>query len=151
MRDAEINTELQIEISLAKAKGAELDAAGPRAVGAWYNPENERIMIELNNGVEVGIPYGLLQGLMGSPPEVLAEVEVTPSGYGLHWESLDVDLAVPQLMAGIFGSQAWMTELGRRGGHATTAAKARASRENGKRGGRPRKNATQIPRNLEDV
>nr|WP_156804739.1 hypothetical protein [Synechococcus sp. PCC 6312] len=38
-----------------------------------------------------------------------------PSGYGLRWESLDADLAVPALMSQIFGSGAWMGELERTG------------------------------------
>ncbi|MDS3860547.1 DUF2442 domain-containing protein [Thermosynechococcaceae cyanobacterium BACA0444] len=41
-------------------------------------------------------------------PTQLAEVEVSPSGYGLHWESLDADLAVPALMSQVFGSGAWL-------------------------------------------
>ncbi len=52
----------------------------------------------------------LLQGLQDAPPEQLAEVEISPSGYGLHWESLDADLAVPALMSQIFGSGAWMAK-----------------------------------------
>jgi len=55
----------------------------------------------------------------------------------LHWESLDADLRVPQLVSGLFGSKAWMTELGRQGGQLRSEAKARASRDNGKLGGRP--------------
>lgn len=66
-------------------------------------------------------------------------MEVEGNGYGLHWESLDADLTVPGLLAGIFGSTAWMRELGRRGGSAASEAKARAARENGRKGGRPRK------------
>lgn len=46
-------------------------------------------------------------------------------------------------MAGIFGTQAWMQELGRRGGHATSTAKATAARLNGKKGGRPAKTIAQ--------
>jgi hypothetical protein len=52
---------------------------------------------------------------------------------------LDADLGVSQLVSGLFGSKAWMTELGRQGGKLKSIAKAQASRENGKRGGRPRK------------
>jgi hypothetical protein len=65
----------------------------------------------------------------------LLAVEVMPSGYDLHWESLNMDLAVPALLAGLYGTQAWMTELGRRGGQAKSTAKAEAARENGKKGG----------------
>jgi hypothetical protein len=61
--------------------------------------------------------------------------------------ALDVDLSVPGLIAGVFGGGAWMRQLGRqmgkKGGSARTQSKARAARENGKRGGRPRKTATE--------
>jgi hypothetical protein len=82
--------------------------------------------------------------LEDATPRQLAEVEVTPSGYGLHWESLDVDLGVPELVAGLFGSKAWMSELGRQGGKSKSAAKAQASRDNGKSGGRPRKTTPEV-------
>jgi hypothetical protein len=77
--------------------------------------------------------------LAGASPDELAQVEVTPSGEGLHWETLDVDLSIPALMVGIFGTKAWMAELGSRGGSVTSTTKAKAARKNGKRGGRPRK------------
>jgi len=68
----------------------------------------------------------------------LAEIEVLGAGYGLHWESLDVDLSIPGLLAGIFGTSAYMA---RRAGQATSPAKAAAARANGAKGGRPRKMA----------
>jgi hypothetical protein len=44
------------------------------------------------------------------------------------------------LLGGLLGSKNWMAaQLGAVGGRTRTAAKAMASRENGKRGGRPRK------------
>ncbi len=49
------------------------------------------------------------------------------------------DLGVPQLVAGLFGTKAWMAQLGRQGGKSRSGAKAQASRDNGKHGGRPRK------------
>lgn len=144
MKQAEfkIDATLQAQIDQARQLGESLDNAEPRAVKAWYNIESEKVFIEMKNGIEMGFPYQLLQGLESATPEQLAEVEVTPSGYGLHWESLDVDLGVPQLVSGIFGTRVWMAELGRQGGQAKSAAKEKASRENGKRGGRPRKVAS---------
>jgi uncharacterized protein DUF2442 len=111
----------------------------PRAVSARFNEETGRIEIELRNGCMFAFPAELGQGLRGAAPEQLAAVEVLPGGEGLHWEELDVDLGVPGLVAGVFGSKAWMRELGRAGGQVKSEAKARASRENGKKGGRPRK------------
>ncbi|MBQ1763160.1 MAG: DUF2442 domain-containing protein, partial [Aquincola sp.] len=68
------------------------------------------------------------------------EIEVSPSGLGLHVPALDADLYLPALLDGFFGSRKWMAaSLGQAGGRASTQAKAAASRANGKLGGRPRK------------
>jgi hypothetical protein len=93
---------------------------------------------------KIGFPHRLLQGLNDATFKQLTEVEITPSGYGLHWESLDVDLGVPELVVGLFGTKAWMTELGRQDGKSKSAAKSEALRANGKRGGRPRKASVSI-------
>jgi Protein of unknown function (DUF2442) len=137
--DFVVDAALQAQINLARQAGEVLDETEPRAVKSWYEISSSRVFIEIKNGVVMGFPSQLLEGLKLATPEQLAEVEVTPSGYGLHWESLDVDLGVPQLVAGIFGTKTWMKELGRLGGLAKSTAKAKASKENGKRGGRPRK------------
>jgi hypothetical protein len=69
----------------------------------------------------------------------LARVEITPDGFGLHWEVLDADLRIPGLAAGVFGTKAWMRALAAQAGSARTSRKAAAARENGRKGGRPRK------------
>jgi Protein of unknown function (DUF2442) len=142
-----ISAELQAEIDKARKAGAELDATEPRAIKAWYAADTERIFIELNTEIVMGFPYRRLQGLGNATPQQLATVEITPSGYGLHWESLDVDLGVPQLVIGLLGTKAWMSELGRQGGKSTSVAKSQASRDNGKRGGRPPK----TPANFREI
>lgn len=45
----------------------------------------------------------------------------------------------PSLLQGIFGTKAWMRELARGMGAIKSPAKAVASRQNGRKGGRPRK------------
>jgi len=46
----------------------------------------------------------LLQNLYtAANPEQLAHVW-TPSGSSVHWENLDVDFDIPELLAGIFGT-----------------------------------------------
>lgn len=129
-----------LERDFAKAsKAAKIaDTTEPRAKAAYYDQASNRLVIELLNEVSLAIPIHLLQGLQSASPEEIAKVEITPSGYGLHWEKLNADFSVPALMQGIFGTKIWMAEIGKRGGHSTSKAKATASRENGKKGGRPK-------------
>ncbi len=110
-----IDPEIQQQIDHARNVDEVLEKREPRAKRAWYNPIDNTIEIELKTGVRASFPVHLLQGLQGATSEQLAEVEISPSGYGLHWESLDADLAVPALMSQIFGSGAWMDELERTG------------------------------------
>jgi hypothetical protein len=140
----EIDATLQAQIDRARQAGEVLEETEPRAVEAWYEIPSERIFVEIQNGVVMGFPYELLQGLESATPEQLTEVEVTPSGYGLYWKSLDVDLGVPQLIEGIFGTKGWMSELGRLREQAKAVAKAEVSKERRivSVGGRPRKAET---------
>jgi hypothetical protein len=142
--DENISVEQKAAIDRARIAGKILDETEPKAIKAWYAADTDRIFIELNTEIIMGFPSQRLQGLEDATPRQLAEVEITPSGYGLHWESLDVDLGVPELVAGLFGSKAWMSELGRQGGKSKSAAKAQASKENGKSGGRPRKTTSEV-------
>lgn len=113
------------------------------ATKARYDRHTGRIVVLLDNGVEVAVPVRLAQGLADADADRLEEIEISPTGLGLHWPQLDADLSVPDLMRGIFGSKRWMAaELGAAGGKASTAAKAAAARENGKKGGRPRRLAS---------
>ena len=83
----------------------------PRASSAHYNQENNQIVIHLRSGAIYSFPTDIAQGLAGASPEDLAEVEVTPSGDGLHWEKLDADFSISDLLAGVFGTKTWMAEL----------------------------------------
>ncbi len=80
----------------------------------------------------------LAQGLGGADPQALGNIELSGGGYGLHWPALDVDLTVPGLLAGIFGTAKWMAA---QAGRSSSPAKAAAARRNGRKGGRPRKAA----------
>ena len=123
----------------AEARGREMADSGPRAVSARYDAKSSRIVVELSNGAAFAFPAHLGQGLENASAAELAAVEVAGAGYGLHWEVLDVDLSIPGLLSGHFGTKAWMSELARRAGQSRSPAKAAAARANGAKGGRPRK------------
>ena len=112
------------------------------AVAARYDRRTSRIVVKLNTDVHISFPARVAEGLADASPDELATIEITPSGLGLHWPRLDADLYVPGLLAGQFGSKRWMAaQLGAAGGRARSEAKAKSSRENGRKGGRPRKEA----------
>lgn len=120
---------------------AALRQAG-HAVKARYDRRARRVVVGLNNGVQIAFPAHLAEGLDGASEDDLSEIEITPAGLGLHWPRLDADVYVPALVNGIFGSKRWMAaELGAAGGRASSAAKAAAARENGRKGGRPLRSA----------
>lgn len=118
----------------------------PQAVGAIYSPDTELVCIELSNGVVIGLPAAQTQGLEEASTKELSAIRISPSGYGIHFPKLDVDLYLPALMEGIFGAKDWIAERGRKGGQASTKAKKEAARANGKLGGRPRKSEEPAPR-----
>ena len=126
------------EYEAATAEGSRMLATIPHAVAARYDQHADRIVIALNTGIEVGFSPRNAQGLDNATAGQLAEIEITPPGFSLHWPKLDADLYVPAILQGILGSRRWMAaQLGAVGGRSRSKVKAAASRENGKRGGRP--------------
>lgn len=129
-------TESEIEKANERGRIAALNE--PRAVFARYDRKVGRIVVELTNGCVFAFPARIGQGLETATDDELAQVELIGRGYGLHWESLDADLSIPGLMAGLFGTKAYMA---RRAGQQTSPAKSAAARTNGAKGGRPRKSS----------
>jgi hypothetical protein len=129
-------TDAAIDAALERGKTTRLNE--PRAAAARYDRESDRVIVELTNGCTFAFPRRLAQGLEAATEDQLAQVEVLGTGFGLRWEALDADLSVPDLLAGLFGTKAYMA---RRAGQTTSPAKAAAARANGMKGGRPRKSA----------
>ena len=123
------------QLDAAEARGRLARPREPRATSARYDRTLGRVIVELTNGCEFGFPTRLAQGLETATPDQLAQVEILGAGYGLHWEQLDVDLSIPGLFTGLFGTKAHMA---RHAGRTTSPAKAAAARANGAKGGRPR-------------
>lgn len=111
--------------------------ARPKAVSVAYDGDSDEVVIRFDSGSTLHVPRMNLEGLEGASAAELRKVVLEGPGTGLHWPRLDVDHYIPALVEGVFGTKRWMSELGRRGGSRTSAAKAAAARENGRRGGRP--------------
>lgn len=113
----------------------------PRVVKVEYRPGRglNLLVLSLSNGHRHVIPVEDVEGLQSATREQIGEVEILGRGTGLHWPAVDLDLYVPELLRGVYGTRRWMAALGRNGGSATSVAKRKASRANGLKGGRPRK------------
>ena len=125
---------------LANKRAKDLQSSIPRAVSARYDRENGRVVIRLSSNLDVSFSPNNAQGLEKATPSQLDEIEISPSGLGIFFPKLDADLYLPALLQGFLGSRKWMaSRLGQAGGKSRSAAKQKASRANGKLGGRPRK------------
>jgi hypothetical protein len=102
-------------------------------------PGLDLLILKLSDGHRHVIPREELQGLQSATKEQLGRVEILGGGTGLHWPDLDADFYVPGLLRGVYGNKKWMAEIGRSGGSVRSAAKKRAARANGVKGGRPRR------------
>jgi hypothetical protein len=126
-----------MQMSAARTREKRARAAGLRAVSVTYDRSQRRVVIELSNGCVFGFPAQSIPWLRNATIADLMAVEVSPSGSGLRWDALDVDLSVPGLLLSSIGRVEKTRELARLAGSAKSDAKARAARANGAKGGRP--------------
>ncbi|MGH9838354.1 MAG: DUF2442 domain-containing protein [Blastocatellia bacterium] len=131
--------EFEQQYAEATRRGKAETKSGAYAVAARYDKTSRRVAVDLATGTTLLVPARLIQSLQQATPGKLAEIEILGAGSGLYWPKLEIDIGVAGLLAGVFGTKAWMAELGRIGGQATSEAKRAASRINGRLGGRPRK------------
>jgi len=131
---------LEKDFVLANRRAASRLRATPVVTKARYDHRRNRIVIELSSSLEIAFHPDAAQELAAATPLQLGEIEISPSGLGVHFPRLDADLYLPALLQGLLGSRRWRAaELGRAGGRKTSEAKAAAARDNGRLGGRPRK------------
>jgi len=134
--------ELDEQIERASRRAEKLEASHPKALSARYDRGSGRIVVHLSSRLDVAFSPGDAEGLEGASPAQLETIEISPSGFGIHFPKLDADLYLPALLEGFLGSRRWMAgRLGATGGRSRSAAKASAARKNGRAGGRPRKTA----------
>jgi hypothetical protein len=128
------------EYDAANRRAVSRKRKNPVATAVRFDRRIGRIVIDLSSGLEVAFRPHDAQGLEHAKADDLAEIEVSPSGLGIHFPRLDADIYLPALLEGFLGSRSWMAaEMGKVGGKASTNAKVAAARQNGKLGGRPRK------------
>lgn len=131
---------LRDNFELANERARGLERSVPRAVAARYDHKTGRIVVELSSKVIVSFLPRDVEGLEDAKPSQLRAIEISPSGFGIHFPAVGADLYVPGILEGFLGSKSWMaSRLGQIGGQSRSRAKKAAARINGRLGGRPRK------------
>jgi hypothetical protein len=102
------NAEFERQYAQATRRGNQHLANQPIATSVKYNRRLRKIVIELSNGCTLLVPPELAQGLAGASAAELAAAKILGPGTAIDWPKLDVQLSVEGLLAGNFGTQAWM-------------------------------------------
>jgi hypothetical protein len=97
------------------------------------------IVLDLRGGAILALPVDSIRELRSATPSELKSARATFGGESLTIDALDVDISIPGLLRNLIGLTSAASLLGQKGGSAKSTAKSAAVRENGKRGGRPRK------------
>lgn len=108
----------------------------PRVVGAQFDQKTSRVLVEFANGCLFGFPVWMVPGTSQATPQELEQIQLEPCGEAVIWEELNADTNVIGTMMEAFHLKA---QAAKYLGAVTSPAKAEAARENGKKGGRPRK------------
>ena len=101
----------------------------PRAVSARFDRRSHRVIVRLDTGLDFSFDPHHAKGLADVATDDFLGVTVEGVGSTLRFPRLDADYTVSRLLEGFLGPLDWTRR----------EARVRASRENGKRGGRPRK------------
>lgn len=137
-------TDAEILQQIPQARAAERVARkrGHRARAVHYDRATGRIVVELSSGVLFAFPVTSVPALRRVSPMALAQVALNPAGSVVSWEALDVDVSVAGLLLAAVDPAERVRHLATLAGRTTSPAKAAAARENGAKGGRPRKVVT---------
>lgn len=132
------------EYAEALARGRAEATTEVRARAVRYMPDRDVIEIETTRDGGFMIPRAWVSVLQGVSADELSQLEVWRDGSAIELEARDIQISVDGLLTAVLPAllpEAALASLfARRGGQATSEAKRVSAQENGKKGGRPRKN-----------
>ena len=69
-----------------------------RAIKVWFDEDN--MWVSLEDGRILAVPRVWFPSFSGASKEQLKNYEMSGNGIGLHWDELDEDISVPNLLLG---------------------------------------------------
>ncbi len=140
-RQTPIPDELREQFALARQRGAEALRTEPHGRAVRFSKARRELVIDLINGCQLRMPVDLVPGLENATDADLADVGLTPAGMLVTWDRIDIDHSVMALAILALGEKTVMRASASVAGATRSPAKAAAARANGRKGGRPRKDA----------
>lgn len=123
------------ETAFRKAAAAGKRRQTVRALTVRFDRRSHRITVRLNTGIDFSFDPRDAYGLKEATADDFVDIRIDGAGGTLHVPRLDADFSIARLLEGFLGPLDWTRR----------EARAAASRENGKRGGRPRKTPATAP------
>jgi hypothetical protein len=133
------------EFAAALAAGRVEAETEIRAQAVRYVADRDAIEIVTTRHAGFLIPRGWIGALQDVPIADLAKLDVWPDGSAIELDDLDIHIGVngliTALLPAMLPAKTVAAIFATRGGRATSEAKRVTAKENGRRGGRPRKPA----------
>lgn len=127
------------DLTRAVAAGRQRMATEFRASAVRYDAGRDAVELTMVDGWGLVFLRSAVAELAAVPFDDMGKLEISPVGTGLLLDDRDIHINVHGLVTGFISPHLMASTLGRKGGSTSSAAKTRSSRENGKKGGRPRK------------
>jgi phosphoheptose isomerase len=104
-----VTSDAEIDAAIERArKYAKYDR---RVVKAAYSKKTDKLRLVFEDGATYTLPRSRIQGLAEAKEKDMKRIQILGDGTGLLWPVLDVAHYVPGLLAGVYGSEKWMTAL----------------------------------------
>lgn len=129
-------TRQDYEAALARGRG---ELAKPHAVEARFVVRGAELQVKFSNGLSLVVNARAIPALQGHPLSSLKNPHVTAGGDGLVFDEANLAFNLPSLLAPFLPLELARSRVAAESGRASSAKKAQAARENGSKGGRPRK------------
>ena len=69
-----------------------------RASRIWFDEDN--MWLNLSDGRQLSVPLAYFPRLQKATSQQRADYEISGGGTGLHWDEIDEDISVPNLLMG---------------------------------------------------
>ncbi len=133
------NIVTEADLAHAVEAGERRMATEFRAADVRFDETRELVELTMVDGWGLFFQRADIEEFRDVGPSEMKKLEISPAGMSLDLDDFDIHISVHGLVTSFISPHLMAKSLGRRGGESTSPSKKQSARENGKKGGRPRK------------